>query len=325
MKADAFKMPRGVEFEPEGATGSWGKYVIEPLEQGFGLTLGNAIRRVLLSAIEGTAITAVKIDGVLHEYSTIPNVYEDTTEIIMNLRRLVLHLEGSRPKTIYLDVEGEGEVTGHDIIADPDVKIINPDQKIATLAEGGRLKMEMEVSRGRGYVPVEAERQRTEDRPVGVIPIDAVYTPVRKVKYSVEETRVGQRTDYDSLVVEIWTDGSITANRALDAAARVLQSHVELLVDFETKRPPEKAREDEERARLKELLARNVNELELSVRAVNCLEMADIRTIRDLVVKTDAEMLKYRNFGRKSLNEIKEVLTGMGLSLGMDISDIEEE
>jgi DNA-directed RNA polymerase subunit alpha len=323
MKADAFKMPRGVKFEPEGAKGSWGKYVVEPLEQGFGLTLGNAIRRVLLSAIEGTAITSVKIDGVLHEYSTIPNVYEDTTEIIMNLRGLVLRLEASRPKTIYLDVEGEGEVTGRDIITDPDVKIINPDQKIATLAEGGRLKMEMEVSRGRGYVPV--ERVGNEDRPVGVIPIDAVYTPVRKVKYSVEETRVGQRTDYDSLVVEVWTDGSMNANEALDAAAKVLQSHVELFVDFETKRPPEKAREDEERARLKELLSRNVNELELSVRAVNCLEMADIRTIRDLVAKSDAEMLKYRNFGRKSLNEIKEVLTGMGLSLGMDISDIEEK
>jgi DNA-directed RNA polymerase subunit alpha len=321
MKADAFQMPRGVKFEPEGAKGSWGKYVIEPLEQGFGLTLGNAVRRVLLSAIEGTAITSVKIDGVLHEYSTIPNVYEDTTEIIMNLRGLVLRLDASRPKTIYLDVEGEGEVTGHDIIADPDVKIINPAQKIATLAEGGRLKMEMEVSRGRGYVPV--ERLRDEERPVGAMPIDAVYTPVRKVKYAVEETRVGQRTDYDRLVVEVWTDGSITANQALDAAAKVLQSHVELLVDFETKRPPEQAREDEERARLIELLSRNVNELELSVRAVNCLEMGDIKTIRDLVAKTDAEMLKYRNFGRKSLNEIKEVLTGMGLALGMDVSDVD--
>lgn len=322
MKAEAFQMPRGVEFEPESAKGSWGKYVIEPLEQGFGLTLGNALRRVLLSSIEGTAIIAVKIDGVLHEYSTIPNVYEDTTEIIMNLRLLVLRLEADRPKMIYLDVEGEGEVTGRDIIADPDVKIINPEQKVATLAEGGRLKMEIEVGRGRGYVPV--ERLRSEDRPAGVIPVDAVYTPVRKVKYAVEETRVGQRTDYDSLVVELWTDGSISANQALDAAARVLRLHVDIFVDFETKRPPAKAHEDEERARLKELLKRNVNELELSVRAVNCLEMADIRTIRDLVEKTDAEMLKYRNFGRKSLNEIKEVLTNMGLLLGMDVSDIEE-
>jgi len=323
MKADAFKMPRGVKFESQGAKGTRGKYVIEPLEQGFGLTLGNALRRVLLSAIEGTAITAVKIDGVLHEYSTIPNVYEDTTDIIMNLRTLVLRLEADRPKTIYLDVEGEGEVTGHDIIADPDVKIINPGQKIATLAEGGRLKMEMEVSRGRGYAPV--ERLRDEDRSVGVIPVDAVFTPVRKVKYAVEETRVGQRTDYDRLIVEIWTDGSIAANQALDAAARVLRSHVDIFVDFEAKRPPEKEREDEERARLKELLTRNVNELELSVRAVNCLEMGDIKTIRDLVGKTDAEMLKYRNFGRKSLNEIKEVLTGMGLSLGMDVSDVEKD
>jgi DNA-directed RNA polymerase subunit alpha len=323
MMAEPFKMPRGVKFEPEGAEGSWGKYVIEPLEQGFGLTLGNALRRVLLSSIEGAAITAVKIDGVLHEYSTIPNVYEDTTEIIMNLRQLVLRLEAGRPKTIYLDVEGEGEVTGHDIIADPDVAIVNPDQKIATLAEGGRLKMEIEVSRGRGYVPV--ERLRSEGRPPGVIPVDAVFTPVRKVRYAVEETRVGQRTDYDSLVVEIWTDGSITANEALDAAARVLRSHVDLFVDFQARRPPTKEREDEERGRLKDLLKRNVNELELSVRAVNCLEMADIKTIRDLVEKTDAEMLKYRNFGRKSLNEIKEVLSNMGLSLGMDLSEAEED
>jgi DNA-directed RNA polymerase subunit alpha len=275
-----------------------------------------------LSSIEGTAIIAVKIDGVLHEYSSIPNVYEDTTEILMNLRQLVLRLESPQSKTIYLDVEGEGEVTGRDIIADPDVILVNPEQKIATLAEGGRLKMEMEVSRGRGYVPV--ERLRPEDSPAGVIPVDAVYTPVRKVKYTVEETRVGQRTDYDKLVIEVWTNGSITANYALNAAARVLQSHVDIFVDFETKRPPEREREDEERARLRELLTRNVNELELSVRAVNCLEMADIRTIKDLVVKTDAEMLKYRNFGRKSLNEIKEVLTVMGLSLGMDISDVED-
>jgi len=323
MKADAFKMPRGVTFAPEAEKGPYGKYVIEPLEQGFGLTLGNALRRVLLSAIEGTAITAVKIDGVLHEYSTIPNVYEDVTDIIMNLRQLVLSLEADRPKTIYLDVEGEGEVTGRDIIADPDVRIINPDQKIATLAEGGRLKMEIEVGRGRGYVPV--ERLRSEDRPAGLVPVDAVFTPVRKVKYSVEETRVGQRTDYDRLNLEVWTDGSITANGALNAAAKILRSHVDLFVDFEIRRPPESAREDEERAQLRELLRRNVNELELSVRAVNCLEMADIKTIRDLVEKNDAEMLKYRNFGRKSLNEIKEVLTGMGLSLGMDLSDVDED
>jgi DNA-directed RNA polymerase subunit alpha len=323
MKTEALKMPRGVDFVHDGAEGPWGKYVIEPLEQGFGLTLGNALRRVLLSSIEGAAITGVKIDGVLHDYATIPNVYEDTTEIIMNLRELVVSLDADRPKTLYLDVEGEGDVTGHDIIADPDVRIINPDQKIATLAEGGKLKMEMEVSLGRGYVPV--ERLRTEDRPIGVIPIDAVFTPVRKVKYAVEETRVGQRTDYDRLVLEVWTDGSITANEALNAAARVLRDHVEIFVGFESRRTPSVAGTDEERYRLKDVLARGVNELELSVRAVNCLETADIKTIGDLVRKSDAEMLKYRNFGRKSLNEIKEVLERMGLSLGMDVDSIEED
>lgn len=323
MKTSPLKMPQRVECEPPGGDSAWGKYIIEPFEQGFGVTMGNALRRVLLSAIEGAAITSVKIEGILHEYSTIPNVYEDTTEIIMNLRSLVVRLDADRPKTIYLDVEGEGDVTGHDIIADPDVKIINPDQKIATLAEGGRLKMEMEVSRGRGYVPV--ERLRTEDLPIGVIPIDAVFTPVRKVKYSVEETRVGQRTDYDRLILEIWTDGSITANEALESAARILRDHVDVFVGFTGKRIPEVLPLDEERKRLKELLSRGVNELELSVRAVNCLEMADIRTIGDLVRKTDAEMLKYRNFGRKSLSEIKNVLAKLGLSLGMDLSMLDGE
>ena len=216
MKPYALKMPTRVEYET-AADGPYGKYVVEPFEQGFGVTVGNALRRVLLSAIEGAAITAVKIDGVLHEFSTIPNVYEDTSEIIMNLREMVVKSDAERAKTIYLDVEGEGEVTGRDIITDPDVHIVNPDHKIATLAENGRLKMEMEVSRGRGFVPV--ERSRAEDRPAGVIPVDAVFAPVRKVRYAVEETRVGQRTDYDRLVLEIWTDGSITANEALDAAA----------------------------------------------------------------------------------------------------------
>jgi len=323
MKIDVLRMPRGVEFDPGGSEGPWGRYIIEPFEQGFGLTLGNALRRVLLSSLEGSAITGVKIEGVLHEYSTIPNVYEDTTAIIMNLRELVVKLSADRPKTLYLDVEGEGDVTGHAIIADPDVAIINPDHKIATLAEDGRLKMEMEVQRGRGYVPV--ERLRTEDRPVGVIPVDAVFTPVRKVKYAVEATRVGQRTDYDRLILEIWTDGSLTANEALDGAAQILRDHIDIFVDFTTRQPAEVGAEDEERARLRDLLARGVDELELSVRAVNCLEMADITTIGDLVRKTDAEMLKYRNFGRKSLNEIKEVLEGMGLSLGMDFSLLEDE
>ncbi len=323
MKPQALKMPQRVEYDVAAPEGPYAKYVIEPFEQGFGLTMGNALRRVLLSAIEGAAVTSVKIDGVLHEYSTIPNVYEDTAEIIMNLRELVVRLDAERTKTIYLDVEGEGEVTGRDIIADPDVHIVTPDHRIATLAEGGRLKMEMEVARGRGYVPV--ERLRAEDRPIGVIPVDAVFTPVQKVRYAVEETRVGQRTDYDRLILEVWTDGSISAHAALDMAANILRDHVDIFVDFAARRVPAAIPVDEERARLKDLLGRSVTELELSVRAVNCLEMANIRAIGDLVQKTDAEMLKYRNFGRKSLNEIKEVLSRMGLSFGMDLGFLKDE
>jgi len=323
MKWTGLKRPRKVNFDEENVTETYGKYVVEPFEQGYGLTIGNALRRVLLSSIEGSAITSVKIEDVLHEYSTIPNVVEDTTEILMNLKELVVRLESEKPKKLLLEVEGEGEVTGRDIIADADVTVINPDQKLATLADGGRLKMEMEVKRGRGYVPV--ERLRDEEQPVGVIPLDAVFTPVRKVKYTVEDTRVGQRTDYDKLTLEIWTDGSITPNEALSSSAEILKEHFEIFIDLE--RAPETETEiiDGERERLRELLNRGVDELELSVRAVNCLEIGEIRTIGDLVQKTDHEMLKYRNFGRKSLNEIKEVLEEMGLSLGMDLSWFDEE
>lgn len=318
MKWTGLKRPRKVEFNEAEVTDTYGKYVVEPFEQGFGITVGNALRRVLLSSIEGSAITSVKIDGVLHEYSTIPNVVEDTTEILMNLKDLIIRLESDRPKTISLEVEGEGEVTGRDIIADPDVKIINLDRKIATLAEDGRLKMEMEVRRGRGYVPV--ERLRDEEQPIGTIPLDAIFTPVRKVKYTVEDTRVGQRTDYDKLTVEIWTDGSVTPNEALSSAAEILREMFSIFIDFETAPEIETEVVDEERERLVELLSRGVDELELSVRAVNCLESAEISTIGDLVSKTDQEMLKYRNFGRKSLNEIKEVLAKMGLNLGTDVA-----
>lgn len=323
MKWTGLKRPRKVNFDEENVTETYGRYVVEPFELGFGLTVGNALRRVLLSSIEGSAITSVKIEDVLHEYSTIPNVVEDTTEILMNLKELVVRLESDKPKKMLLEVEGEGEVTGQDIIADADVTIVNPDQKLATLADGGRLKMEMEIRRGRGYVPV--ERLRDEEQPVGVIPLDSVFTPVRKVKYTVEDTRVGQRTDYDKLILEIWTDGSITPNEALSSSAEILKEHFEIFIDFESAPEIETEIIDGERERLRELLTRGVDELELSVRAVNCLETAEIKTIGDLVQKTDQEMLKYRNFGRKSLNEIKEVLEEMGLSLGMDLNWLNEE
>jgi DNA-directed RNA polymerase subunit alpha len=322
MKWTGLKRPRKVEFDEENVTDTYGKYVIEPFEQGFGLTIGNALRRVLLSSIEGSAITSVKVEDVLHEYSTVPNVLEDTTEILMNLKEIVVRLESDRPKVVSIEVEGEGEVTGRDIIIDPDVVIINPDHKIATLADGGRLKMEMEIRRGRGYVPV--ERLRDEDQSVGTIPLDAVFTPVRKVKYTVEDTRVGQRTDYDRLIIEIWTDGSITPNEALSSAAEILRELFEIFIDFETAPEIETEAVDVERERLSEILSRGVDELELSVRAVNCLETAEITTIGDLVKKTDQEMLKYRNFGRKSLNEIKDVLSEMGLTLGMDLSWLDD-
>jgi DNA-directed RNA polymerase subunit alpha len=262
MKWTGLKRPRKVEFDEENVTDIYGKYVIEPFEQGFGLTIGNALRRVLLSSIEGSAITSVKIEDVLHEYSTVPNVLEDTTEILMNLKEIVVRLESDRPKVVSIEVEGEGEVTGRDIITDPDVVIINPDHRIATLADGGRLKMEMEIRRGRGYVPV--ERLRDEDQPVGTIPLDAVFTPVRKVKYIVEDTRVGQRTDYDRLIMEIWTDGSVTPNEALSSAAEILRELFEIFIDFETAPEIETEAVDVERERLTEILSRGVDELELS-------------------------------------------------------------
>ncbi len=323
MKWTGLKRPRKVEFDNENITSTYGEYVIEPFEKGFGLTIGNAMRRVLLSSIEGSAVTSVKFDGILHEYSTIPNVFEDALQIIMNIKGLVLRLDGDRPKSIHLEVEGEGEVTANDIVGDADITIFNPKHHIATLAEGGRLKMDMEVRRGRGYVPV--EKIRNEDEPIGVIPVDAIFSPVRKVRYEVEDTRVGQQTDYDRLVLEVWTDGSISPNDAVTSAAEILKEHVEIFIDFETAPEIETEIVDEEREKLREILVRGVNELELSVRAVNCLEIAEINTIGDLVQKTDQEMLKYRNFGRKSLNEIKAVLEDMGLSLGMDLSWIEEE
>jgi len=310
-----------MEFDESVTTDSFGRLIIEPFERGMGNTIGNAFRRVLLSSLEGAAITSVKIESVSHEFSSIPNVMEDVINICLNLKGVVVRLNADRPKIMSIDAAGEGEVKAKDILCDADVVIINPEHHIATLVGDGELKMEMEVTKGRGYIP--ALKEIPEDEVIGKIYLDANYSPVRHVNYKVQDTRVGQRTDYDKLILEVTTDGSLTPKEAISQAAAILTEYAEIFIDFERGLDREMEVLDEERERIKELLSRNVNELELSVRSANCLKLANIDTIADLVQKTEIEMLKYRNFGRKSLNEIKEVLTEMGLSLGSKI-DLEK-
>lgn len=310
-----------MEFDESVSTDSFGRLIVEPFERGMGTTIGNALRRVLLSSLEGAAITSVKIDGVSHEFSTIPNVMEDMINICLNIKGVVVRLDADRPKLITIDAAGEGGIKAKDILCDPDVQIVNQEQHIATLVGDGKLKIEMEVTKGRGYVP--ALRETPEDEVIGKIYLDANYSPIRHVKYEVQDTRVGQRTDYDKLILDITTDGSVSPREAINQAAAILTEYVEIFIDFEKGLDRETEVLDEKKEQLKELLARNVNELELSVRSANCLKLADIQTIADLVQKTEMEMLKYRNFGRKSLNEIKEVLADMELSLGMKV-DLEE-
>ncbi len=315
----------------EEATDTYGKFRAEPLERGFGITIGNALRRVLLSSIQGAAIVSVKIDGVLHEFSTIPGVLEDVTDIILNLKSVRLKLKDREEAVIHLSKEGEGEVKAADIDTHGLVEVLNPEQHIATLSKDGRLNMEMVVKMGKGYVP--AERLKSKDQPIGVIPIDAIFSPIRKVNFRVTEARVGELTEYDSLTLEIWTDGSVKPEDALAYAAKIIKEQMNPFINFEEVPEPEieeeekKKEEEEEKKRLMELLSRPVSELELSVRAANCLKNAGIRYIGELVQKTDQEMLKTQNFGRKSLNEIKAVLAELGLSLGMkvDFKPPEEE
>jgi len=292
--------------------------VAEPLERGFGLTLGNALRRVLLSSLQGWAVTAVQIDGVLHEFSSIPGVREDVTDIVLNIKSMGLRMGGDTAKRLTLTAEGPGEVTAGNIDTGHDVEIMDPDLVICTLDEGTKLNMELSVEGGKGYVP--ASLNRPEDSPIGLIPIDAVFSPVRKVAYKVDNTRVGQETDYDKLSIEVTTDGSVTPEDAVALAARILQDQLQLFVNFEE---PNLARPEELREELpfNKHLLRKVDELELSVRSANCLKNDNIIYIGDLVQKTEAEMLRTPNFGRKSLNEIKEVLTQMGLNLGIEITD----
>ena len=317
----SFHKPKRIETERSSLNHVYGRFIAEPFERGFGVTIGHALRRVLLSSLNGAAVTAVKIQGVYHEFSTVPGVLEDTTEIILNIKELLLKMHVERPKQLTLQATGPAEVLARDITTDADVEILNPDLHIATLNKDAVLDMTMDVQLGRGYVP--AERHAEDIVDPQVIPIDAVFSPIRKVTFQVENTRVGQSTDYDRLILDVHTNGSLHPEEAVSQAARVLQDHLQVFVSFHEEPVQEMPAVDEERQRLMENLGRSVDELELSVRSYNCLKNANIRTIGELVQKNEAEMLKTRNFGRKSLNEIKEILTLMGLGLGMNLEGVE--
>jgi DNA-directed RNA polymerase subunit alpha len=312
-----FQRPKRLEVERETLTDRFGRFQAQPFERGFGTTIGNSLRRVLLSSIEGAAITAVKIDGVLHEFSPIQGVVEDATDIILNLKQIPLKLHVDYTKTLYLRVDKAGEVRARDIEGDADVEILEPDAHIATVSEGGKLHMELRLKRGRGYVS--ADKNFDEDLGIGWIPVDSIHSPVKKVNYLVEAARLGQTTDYDKLTLDVWTNGSVHPRDAVSLAAKLVRDHLNIFVNLEEslESTSEGTAEPARIGALNEHLDKSVEELELSVRSYNCLKNANIRTIRELVAKTEAEMLKTKNFGRKSLNEIKEILTTMGPSLGM--------
>ncbi len=309
--------PKTLDVERESLTETYGRFSCEPLERGFGTTLGNSLRRVLLSSLQGAAITAVKIDGALHEFQTLPDVVEDVTDIVLNLKEVIVQMADPKPKVIRLDKEGEGKVTAGDIAVVDGVQVLNPEHPIATLSRGGKLHMELLVQMGRGYVP--AERNKTATMSVGTIPIDSLFAPVKKVNYTVTHARVGQQTDYDKLTLDVWTNGSVTPDDAVAYAAKILKDQLSIFINFEETEEPVEETVSEETAKLNENLDKSVDELELSVRSANCLQNANIRFIGELVQKTEAEMLKTKNFGRKSLKEIKEILAEMGLSLGMKL------
>ncbi len=314
------------------STPSYGKFVCEPLERGFGITIGNSLRRIILSSLHGTAIVSVKFDSAMHEFTTVPGVLEDITEIILNLKEVRLRMDGTKPRNVAIEAAGEGTVTAGDIISgDGKVEILNPDHHIATLSGKGELKMSMTVNIGKGYLLAEANKD--PDAPVGTIPIDAVFSPVKRVNYVVGNARVGQRTDYDKLSLEVWTDGSVIPEDAVAYAAKIFKEQMTIFINFdeELEPDPDEGSEDQQKPKFNENLYRSVEELELSVRSANCLKNAEILKIYQLVQKSEAEMLKTKNFGRKSLNEIKEVLAEMGLALGLKLegfvppADDEEE
>jgi DNA-directed RNA polymerase subunit alpha len=316
MKWKALHMPKGIV--KEKGDSKYGRFVVEPFERGWGITVGNALRRVLLSSLQGAAVVSVKFEGVQHEFSTLEGVKEDVAEIILNIKQLRVKLLSDEDATLRLDISGEGEVRAEHVEPNPDVQILNPDLHIATLSKNGSLTLEMRISDGRGYVV--SDELKREDDPIGVIPIDANFSPVTKVSYEVSDTRVGQRTDFNRLEMEVWTDGSIDPEDAMAYASKLLVDHLEMFINFEGDlEAAEEVVKDEEKERIRQLLKMRVDELELSVRSSNCLRCANIHTIADLVRNQETEMLKYKNFGRKSLIELNEVLSNMGLSFGMDV------
>ena len=319
----AFEIPKKLECVEDALTETYGKFIAEPFERGYGVTVGNSLRRVLISSLEGAAVTSIKIDGVSHEFGTVPGIAEDVTEIVLNVKNLVLRAHTRSTKTITIEAHSKKEITAKDIVCDDTIEVINTDLHIATLTKNVAFKMEMEVQKGRGFVP--AERNKKDNQPIGVIAVDSIFSPVKKVNFRVEDTRVGQMTDYDKLILEIWTNGGISPKDAILYASNIFQRHLDVFVNF-GKLPEEDLQpevSDEKDREFYRRLAQPVSELELSVRSANCLREAHIKTIGELVKKTEAEMLKYRNFGKKSLTEISNFLKGMDMSFGMEV-DLEK-
>lgn len=316
-----FQKPKWVEVDRSTLTDTYGRFVAEPFERGFGLTIGNALRRVLLASIRGAAITAVEIEGVYHEFSVMPGVVEDVSDVILNLKEVRLRMEEEEPRRIRLNIKGPKTVTAGDLETDGNVTILNPKHHLAQLQKDAKLTAEMIVKKGRGYVP--AERNAEESLGTQFIPMDAMFSPLRRVNFQIENTRVGRSSDYDKLIIELWTDGSINPEDCVSYAAKVLKDHLQIFITFEEEPEAEEPAEDEHKKELIDQLRKSVDELELSVRSYNCLKNANIGTLYELVQKTEPEMLKTRNFGRKSLNEIKEILDEMGLSLGMKLEEMD--
>ncbi len=319
MALPSFQMPESIELDESTYSNTYGKFIVQPLERGFGTTIGNALRRVLLSSIPGAAITMFRVDGIVHEFSTIEGVQEDVSEVVLNLKQVKMKLIDKKPDKVVVDLKGPGTFTAQQIQSNTTAfEILNPDLHIATLNDESDFRMELRIGRGRGYVP--AEENKMPDMPLGTIPIDSVFSPVLTVSYEVENTRVGQKTDYDKLILEIETDGSLTPDDALSYAGKILKDHIQLFINFDIETEEEEPAEiDEETIRIRKLLQMSVDELELSVRSHNCLAAANIKTIGDLVRRDEPEMLKFRNFGRKSLQELNKILEEKGLYFGMDV------
>ena len=318
VRLGRFEMPKRLVKDDESSTETYAKFFAEPFETGFGHTIGNSLRRVLLSSLEGAAITSVKIDGAMHEFAVIEGVVEDVTEIVLNLKKIKFKCASREPQTLLLSVNKDGVVTAGDIQLNQNIELVNPDQLICTLDKKKKFEMELEIKVGRGFCP--GDENKKVGQAIGVIAIDSIFSPVTRVRYGVEAARVGQRTDYDRLVVEVWTDGRLTPDDALTQASAILHHHLDVFVGYDKNAVEFEEvadRQDDDKAKLKKLLAMSVNEIELSVRAANCLNNANITTVGQLAMKSEQEMLKYRNFGKKSLNEIKDKLQALGLSLGM--------